>query len=34
VVVPVHGNRIIPMGTLRSIVRQSGLTDEEFIALF
>ena len=34
VVVPVHGNKVIPQGTLRSIVRQAGLTDEEFVALF
>jgi predicted RNA binding protein YcfA (HicA-like mRNA interferase family) len=34
VVVPVHGNRTLPIGTLRSIIRQSGLTEEEFAALF
>ena len=33
VVVPVHGSRTLPIGTLRSIIRQSGLTDEEFGAL-
>lgn len=33
VVVPVHGSRVIPLGTLRSIVRQSGLTEDEFLAL-
>jgi predicted RNA binding protein YcfA (HicA-like mRNA interferase family) len=33
VVVPVHGNDIIPLGTLRSIIRQTGLTSEEFYAL-
>ena len=34
VVVPVHGNRIIPVGTPRSIVRQSSMSDDEFTALF
>ena len=29
VVVPVHGNRDIPVGTLRSILHQAGLTREE-----
>jgi predicted RNA binding protein YcfA (HicA-like mRNA interferase family) len=32
--VPVHGNRSLPVGTLRSIVRQSGISDDEFTALF
>lgn len=31
--VPVHGNRDLPEGTLRSIIEQAGLTDEEFLAL-
>ena len=29
VVVPVHGNRTLPAGTLRSILRQADLTPEE-----
>lgn len=33
VVVPVHGNRTLPVGTLRSIIRQTGLSDEEFAGL-
>ena len=33
VTVPVHGNRDLKPGTLRSIIRQAGLTVEEFIAL-
>ena len=28
--VPVHGNEDLPSGTLRSILRQAGLTAEEF----
>lgn len=28
--VPVHGNRDLKTGTLRSIVRQAGLTMEQF----
>lgn len=31
VTVPDHGNTEIPKGTLLSIIRQSGLTREEFI---
>ena len=31
--VPVHGNNPIPKGTLAAIIEQSGLSDEEFIAL-
>jgi predicted RNA binding protein YcfA (HicA-like mRNA interferase family) len=34
VVVPVHGNQTLPIGTLRSIIRQSGMTEEEFRNLF
>jgi predicted RNA binding protein YcfA (HicA-like mRNA interferase family) len=30
VVIPIHGNRTLPLGTLRSIIRQSGLSEEEF----
>jgi predicted RNA binding protein YcfA (HicA-like mRNA interferase family) len=30
VVVPVHGNRDLPLGTLSSILRQAELTEEEF----
>jgi predicted RNA binding protein YcfA (HicA-like mRNA interferase family) len=29
VVVPVHGNRTLPAGTLRSILRQAGLAPED-----
>ena len=31
--VPVHGNKSIPSGTLRALIRDSGLTVEEFTAL-
>ena len=31
--VPVHGSRPLPKGTLAAIVEESGLSDEEFIAL-
>jgi predicted RNA binding protein YcfA (HicA-like mRNA interferase family) len=31
--VPFHGGRDIKMAVLRSIVEQSGLTEEEFLAL-
>jgi predicted RNA binding protein YcfA (HicA-like mRNA interferase family) len=33
VTVPVHANRDLPPGTLRAILRQAGLTVEEFLAL-
>jgi len=33
VTVPVHGNRDLKPGTLRSIVRQTGLSVEEFADL-
>ena len=33
VVIPVHGNRDVPQGTLRSIIRLAGLTDDEFIEM-
>ncbi len=33
VVVPVHGGHDLPTGTLRSILRQAGLTVEEFASL-
>ena len=33
VIVPVHGGRDIPPGTVASIVRQAGLTVEEFASL-
>ncbi len=33
VTVPNHGNKEIPVGTLLSILRQSGLTRDEFIHL-
>jgi len=32
-VVPVHGSRGIPRGTLASILRQTGLTVSEFVRL-
>ena len=31
--VPVHGSRGVPTGTLRDIIRDAGLTVEEFIRL-
>ncbi|MGH2602936.1 MAG: type II toxin-antitoxin system HicA family toxin [Dehalococcoidia bacterium] len=33
VTVPVHGNRDLPTGTLRSILRQADLTPEELADL-
>jgi predicted RNA binding protein YcfA (HicA-like mRNA interferase family) len=30
---PVHGNRTLPVGTLRSILRQAGLAPEDLEAL-
>jgi predicted RNA binding protein YcfA (HicA-like mRNA interferase family) len=33
VVVPVHGNRDLPTGTLRTILRQAGLTADELVEL-
>ena len=33
VIVPVHAGRTVPLGTLRSILRQSGLTGAELSAL-
>jgi predicted RNA binding protein YcfA (HicA-like mRNA interferase family) len=33
VVVPVHGSRDLKLGTLRAIIRQAGLTVEEFVGL-
>jgi predicted RNA binding protein YcfA (HicA-like mRNA interferase family) len=33
VTVPVHGNRDLKPGTLRSILRQTGFTVEEFLDL-
>jgi predicted RNA binding protein YcfA (HicA-like mRNA interferase family) len=33
VTVPLHGNRDLKPGTLRSIIRQTGLTVEEFSKL-
>jgi predicted RNA binding protein YcfA (HicA-like mRNA interferase family) len=32
-VVPVHGNRDLPSGTLRAIIRQAGMTVDEFVKL-
>ena len=31
--VPGHGSHDLPRGTLRAIIRQAGLTIEEFVAL-
>jgi len=31
--IPVHGDRILGAGLLRSQIRIAGLTDEEFVAL-
>ena len=31
VCVPVHANRDLPIGTFRSILRQAGITLEEFL---
>ena len=33
VVVPVHGHRDLPVGTMRSILRQAGMTAEELASL-
>jgi len=33
VTVPVHGAKDLPPGTVRSIIKQAGLTVEQFIAL-
>jgi predicted RNA binding protein YcfA (HicA-like mRNA interferase family) len=33
VTVPVHGGRDLKPGTLRSIIRQAGLTVDEFVSL-
>ena len=33
VTVPVHFSKTIPKGTLRAIIREAGMTVEEFIAL-
>ena len=33
VTVPIHGNSTLPPGTLRSILRQAGLTIDEFVQL-
>jgi len=33
VIVPLHGSHDLPPGTLRSIISQSGLSVEEFMAL-
>lgn len=30
VVIPVHGSRDLPLGTLRSILRQANLSDDKF----
>lgn len=33
IAVPIHGNRDLPLGTLRAILRQAALTVEEFVRL-
>ena len=33
VTVPVHGGQVIPVGTLRAILRDAGITPEEFAKL-
>jgi predicted RNA binding protein YcfA (HicA-like mRNA interferase family) len=33
VIVLFHGNRIIPPGTLRNILRQAGISPEDFVRL-
>jgi predicted RNA binding protein YcfA (HicA-like mRNA interferase family) len=33
VVVPVHGNQIVPRGTMQSILRQAGLDADEFFEM-
>jgi len=33
VTVPVHGNRDLPPGTLKSILQQAGLTVDELVEL-
>jgi predicted RNA binding protein YcfA (HicA-like mRNA interferase family) len=33
VIVPVHGAHDLPVGTLRDIIKKSGLSIDEFIAL-
>lgn len=30
--VPVHSNQPLKLGTLRSIIRQAGMTEEEFLS--
>lgn len=30
IVVPVHGNRVLPAGTLKSILKQAGLKAADF----
>ena len=30
VTVPKHGNRVIPVGTMRSIIKQAGLPDSKW----
>lgn len=32
VTVPFHSNRNVPLGTLKSIIRQSGMSTDEFLA--
>jgi hypothetical protein len=29
--IPVHGNRDLPIGTLRSIMKDAGLTEEDLV---
>jgi predicted RNA binding protein YcfA (HicA-like mRNA interferase family) len=32
VLIPVHGSRALPKGTLRSIIRMAGMSRDEFIS--
>jgi predicted RNA binding protein YcfA (HicA-like mRNA interferase family) len=32
--VPMHFSKTVPKGTLHSIIKQAGLTTEEFLALY
>ena len=33
VIVPIHGDRDVPIGTLRNILRQANITVDEFVEL-
>jgi predicted RNA binding protein YcfA (HicA-like mRNA interferase family) len=32
--IPVHGREILDLGTLKGLIRDAGLTNQEYIALF